>query len=239
MFTTVAETYDLANKVLTFGLDKRWREACARESTSQQYIIDLCCGTGDLSLRLLPKLASDSCLIGLDFNKEMLARAVEKKPKTLKKQIKNAQDNSEGKCEPDFTFIIADAAYLPLKDGVIDNVNISFSFRNLIYKNPKAIMYLKEVTRILKNNGKFSCVETSQPKNSLVRAFFHFYCLKIVPFAGGIVSGRKAAYKYLGKSAANFPFPQEIVSMLKKSGFRKATFKPLSFGIVALYIARK
>ncbi len=226
MFTTVAGTYDLVNKVLTFGLDQRWRKACARESASDQFVVDLCCGTGDLSVRLLPNLDSGSCLVGLDFNKEMLSKAVPK-----------LQRNNVGKA--DYSFIIADAAYLPFKDSFISQVSISFSFRNLIYKNPKAVMYLKEVSRILKNNGKFSCIETSQPKNSLLRAFFHFYCLKIVPSIGGLICGRKGPYKYLGNSAANFPFPQEIMIMLNKAGFKKTTFKPLSFGIVGLYIASK
>ena len=128
---------------------------------------------------------------------------------------------------------------MPIRNECVDDIRISFSFRNLIYKNPKAITYLKEATRALKSKGQFTCVETSQPKNDIVRGFFHFYCLRIVPLIGGLISGRKSAYKYLGKSAANFPFPQEIVAMMKKAGFGKANFKPLFLGIVALYMATK
>jgi demethylmenaquinone methyltransferase/2-methoxy-6-polyprenyl-1,4-benzoquinol methylase len=230
MFGTVAPTYDLTNKVLTFGLDQQWRRTCTHQALSGEYIIDLCCGTGDLSLQLMPHLATGSFLVGLDFSKEMLSRAVKKK----KKQFPDGE-----KWKADFAFIIADAAHIPLRDGIFGDVRISFSFRNLIYKNPQAINYLKEVNRILKSNGRFSCVETSQPKNSLVRAFFHFYCLKAVPFAGKIICGKNGPYAYLGKSAANFPFPQEIMAMLKRAGFRITTYRPLSLGIVALYQGKK
>ena len=241
MFTSVAETYDLANKVLTFGLDNHWRKACAKEPASGQFVIDLCCGTGDLSLRLLPNLGSESCLIGLDFSKEMLEKAVEKKLRNgqTKRQTSSALYGKSGKGATNLSFIIADAANLPLRTECVNDIRISFSFRNLIYRNPKAITYLKEANRTLKNKGRFTCVETSQPRNSLVRGFFHFYCLRVVPLMGGLISGRKAAYKYLGKSAANFPLPQDILAMLKKAGFKRATFKPLSFGIVGLYIATK
>jgi len=241
MFSGVAETYDLANRVLTFGFDERWREACARESGSGRFVVDLCCGTGALSLRLLPNLGSESYLMGLDFNKQMLGRAIAKKSKYEQKRhnSRNVQDADNGTGVVDLLFMVTDAAHLPFKDECIDVISISFSFRNLIYKNPKALTYLREATRTLKNNGRFVCVETSQPNSSLVRAFFRFYCLRIVPLVGGFISGQKAAYKYLGKSAANFPFPQEIVAMMKEAGLRKAKLKPLCLGIIALYVAGK
>jgi len=229
MFNTVAETYDLSNKVLTFGLDKRWRKACAEESTSGKYVVDLCCGTGDLSLQLLQNIAPGSLLVGLDFSKEMLKKAVEKKCKNT--NVKQAATS--------FTFVIADAAHVPIRNGCIDDIRISFSFRNLIYKNPKAVTYLKEASRVLKKTAKLTCIETSQPKNHFVRGCFHFYCLTIVPFIGGIISGRNAPYRYLGKSAANFPMPQDVLTMLKKAGFEKAKFKPLFLGVVGLYVAKK
>ena len=227
MFSTVAETYDLSNKVLAFGLDKRWRKACAKESADGHFVVDLCCGTGDLSFSLMQNLKDDSFLLGLDFSKEMLSKAIAKKSK------------SKWAGKDNFAFVIADAAHLPLKNDSVDTVKISMGLRNLIYRNPKANAYLKEVTRTLKQHGKFTCVETSQPKNRLVRSFFRFYCLRIVPLVGGWVSGRKPAYEYLGKSAANFPVPKDVLAMFKSAGFTDAAFKPLSFGIVGLYMATK
>jgi len=227
MFSTVADTYDLANKVLSFGLDKRWRKACAKENTDGHFVVDLCCGTGDLSFSLMQKLDDDSCLLGLDFSREMLSKAVAKKSKS--KWV--GKDN--------FAIVIADAAYLPLKNDCVDTVKISMGLRNLIYRNSKVTLYLKEITRTLKPHGKFTCVETSQPKNRLVRRFFRFYCLRIIPTVGGLISGRKSAYDYLGKSAANFPVPKDILAMFKNAGFTDTDFKPLSFGIVGLYMATK
>lgn len=227
MFSTVAETYDLANLILTFGLDKRWRKACAKQPSDGHLVIDLCCGTGDLSLSLMKNLGEDSFLVGLDFSKEMLCKAINKKSKSRYAK----KDN--------FAFVIADAAHLPLKNNSVDTIKISFSFRNLIYRNPQALSYLKEVSRALKQNGRFTSVETSQPKSRIVRTGFRFYCLRVVPFVGGLLSGRMAAYRYLGKSAAYFPFPKEILTMLRSAGFAEANFKPLSLGIVGLYMATK
>ena len=240
MFASVAQTYDFANKLLTFGFDKQWREACAKEPTRGRFVIDLCCGTGDLSLCLYPTLGSESLLVGLDFSKEMMRKAAEKKNK-IEQMEKNstATNGSSGKGKSNFTLMIADAANLPLKNECIDDIRISFSFRNLIYKNPKAVTYLKEASRVLKKTAKLTCIETSQPKNHFVRGCFHFYCLTIVPFIGGIISGRNAPYRYLGKSAANFPMPQDVLTMLKKAGFEKAKFKPLFLGVVGLYVAKK
>lgn len=238
MFTNVAGKYGLLNRMLTLGLDKRWREACARESASGRIVVDLCCGTGDLSFQILSR---STCMrvLGLDFNKEMLGEAVERKSEWQKRLHYAAQRHGQAIDRIDLTFILADAAYLPIKDGCIDRVGISFSFRNLIYKNPKAMTYLKEIVRALRHNGKFVCVETSQPPYPPVRALFHLYCLRIVPLLGWLVSGSRGPYKYLGMSAANFPPSQDIVEMLKKSGFRTAFFRHLSIGIAALYVATK
>ena len=227
MFSTVAETYDLSNKVLAFGLDKRWRKACAKESAGGRLVVDLCCGTGDLSLSIMQNIDDDSFLLALDFNKEMLSKAIAKKSKSKWAGMDN------------FAFVIADAAHLPLKNDSVDTVKISLGLRNLVYRNPNATAYLKEVTRTLKQHGKFTCVETSQPKNRLVRRFFHLYCLKFIPTVGGWVSGRKPAYEYLGRSAANFPGPKDILAMFTNAGFTDTDFKPLSFGIVGLYSATK
>jgi demethylmenaquinone methyltransferase/2-methoxy-6-polyprenyl-1,4-benzoquinol methylase len=238
MFTNVASKYDLLNRMLTFGLDKRWCEACAKEFASGGIVVDLCCGTGDLSFQVLSR---STCMhvLGLDFNKEMLGKAVEKKSEWQKRLDHAAQQHGQTIDRTDLTFILADATYIPIKDGYIDRVGMSFSFRNLIYKNPKAMTYLKEIVRALRHTGKFICVETSQPPCPPVRALFHLYCLRIVPLLGWLVSGSRGPYKYLGKSAANFPPPQDIVEMLKKSGFRTAFSKHLSIGIAALYVASK
>lgn len=222
MFTTVANTYDLINKVLTLGFDDVWRLICAKECASSSFIVDLCCGTGALSkplARLIPK----AYVIGIDFSNAMLKKAKTKvKPHALHT-----------------SFILADVAQLPFRDKCLDRVCTSFSLRNLLYKNPNAITYLKEILRILRDEGRFVCIETSQPKRRLLRALYHLYLQKIVPLLGWLISRQKGAYKYLGLSAKNFPEAEEIKTVLLKAGFRKVSFKRLTFGIVALHIGVK
>jgi demethylmenaquinone methyltransferase/2-methoxy-6-polyprenyl-1,4-benzoquinol methylase len=240
MFTSVAEKYDLVNSFLTFGLDGIWREACARECARGQVVVDLCCGTGELSSRILKHLAPDSCMIGLDFNKMMLASAVDKTSSA--KQRKQRAATSLGKVaalNSDPSFILADAAHLPLKDECVDRMGISFSFRNLVYKNPKTKQYLKEALRVLRLGGRFVCVETSQPDSRLLRAVFQLYCLRIVPLIGWLVTRQRDAYRYLGVSAANFLSAEKLSAMLVNDGFRKVSFVHYTFGAVGLHVATK
>jgi len=225
MFNSVAKRYDLLNRLLTWTLDETWREICAQQCASHGIIVDLCCGTGNLTSHILKHTAPETIVVGLDFSKAMLARAVNK-------------NHTEPKASY-LSFILADAAHLPFKEGSIDCIGISFSFRNLVYKNPQAKASLKEAVRSLRFDGKFVCVETSQPTRRLLKTLYRLYLMKIVPIAGWLVSGRKNAYRYLGMSAANFPSAEEIVIMLKSVGFRKVSFKPLTFGVVALHMGAK
>lgn len=240
MFTTVVKRYDLLNRILTWGLDEVWRETCARECASGEVIVDLCCGTGDLALHILKHVAPEACVLGLDFSEAMLDRAVNKKSeeRRRKRQIYTRQDKV-GVDTPYLSFILADAAYLPFKDECIDCMGISFSFRNLVYRNPRAKICLREAVRTLRPRGRFVCVETSQPRRRPLRVLYHLYLRKVVPLVGWLISGRKGPYRYLGISAANFPFAEEVVDMLLNAGFREASFKHLAFGVVAMHVAVK
>jgi len=137
------------------------------------------------------------------------------------------------------SFILADATCLPFRDECIDRIGISFSFRNLVYKNTKANTALREIVRVLRPEGKFVCVETSQPKRRLLRTLYHLYLRKVVPFVGGLISERKNAYRYLGISATNFPRAEEVADTLSNAGFQEVSFKHLAVGIVALHVGVK
>ncbi len=225
MFAGVVKTYDFLNRIITFGLDNMWRKSCAKECTSGNVVLDLCCGTGDLALYIAEYATPETQVVGLDFNKGMLWKALNKRAMAGRKHGKIYN----------VSFILADAAHLPFKEGCFDRIGISFSFLNLIYKNPLAKAYLKAVLRILDTRGKFVCVETSQPGFRPLRILYHLYLRKVVSFIGGLVSGRKDAYRYLGRSAINFPPGEKIVEMLLSTGFRKALFQPMTFGAVGLY----
>jgi len=226
MFNSVATKYDLLNRLLTWTLDETWRENCAQQCASKGVIVDLCCGTGDLALHILKHVALKTCVVGVDFSKAMLTRAADK----------NCAD-SAGK--RNVSFILADAANLPFRDGVVDCTGISFSFRNLVYRNPQAKSCLKEALRSLRPGGKFICVETSQPRRQLLRILYHLYLMKTVPLVGWLVSQRKEAYRYLAVSAANFPTAEEIADMLLNMGFLEVSFRRLAFGVIALHVGTK
>ena len=230
----------MVNKLITFGLDGIWREACARECASGQIVLDLCCGTGELASRISRHLNAETCVIGLDFNKAMLRKAVNKACAARRKRRRtNGHRLSIEARTPHLAFILADAAHLPFKDDCISRIGISFSFRNLLYKNPKLKIYLKEVLRTLRPRGRFVCVETSQPTRHLFRILFRLYCLNVIPLAGWLLSRRRGAYRYLGLSAANFPSAGKITTILLNEGFSSAWFVRRTFGVVALHVAVK
>ncbi len=240
MFDSVSNTYDLLNRILTWGLDEGWRKICAEECATGTVILDLCCGTGDLALLISRRASPEACIIGLDFSKAMLEKAINKRlaERQKRKKVNIALDKVD--VDPrDIGFILADAAYLPFKDESIDRVGISFSFRNLIYKNPKAELCLRDVLRALRPGGKFVCVETSQPERRSLRVLYHFYLRRVVALIGGYISGRKGAYRYLGTSAANFPTAEEIADRLLSAGFRKVSYKHMTFGAVAIHTSVK
>lgn len=233
MFTRVVKKYDFLNHLLTWGLDTVWRKSCAKECASRGVLVDLCCGTGDLALNISKLTASEATVLGLDFSKMMLKRAKDKEySERLRNDIEKQKKN-------DINFILADATYLPLKNDAVERMCISFSFRNLVYRNPKAKTFLREVLRTLRHQGKFIFVETSQPKSLFLRILYHLYLSRDVPLIGWLFSGNKGAYRYLGISATNFPSAEKVTKMLLTAGFRNVLFKPITFGTVALHVGVK
>lgn len=226
MFSGIVKRYDFLNHLLTWGFDIIWRNICAKNCNSGKIVVELCCGTGDLSLILSKHYKQQRFIIGLDFSKAMLQRAATKKKLNLVKHN-------------NLNFILADAAHLPLKDNSINLICISFAFRNLIYKNPKSNRFLKEVLVTLRSKGKLVIMETSQPKSIIIQSLYHYYLTKIVPIIGGFISSNKGAYIYLGTSASNFPSAKKIGNLLKKAGFQKVSFKNFTLGAVALHICEK
>ena len=225
MFNTVPRHYDLLNKIMTLGLDKKWRnratQACL--ASSPENILDICCGTGDLAHSLSLIKNKDTGIIALDYSRLMLDIAVQK----------------TGLLKDQLSFIIGDASRLPFQDESFDCVGISFAFRNLTYRNPKISDHLAEIVRIIKPGGRFVIVESSQPKSSLIRKLFHIYLRVYVAKIGALISGEKGAYNYLAESATQFYTPGEIKDMLMKAGFSKVDYQPLFFGAAGIHIAVK
>ena len=222
IFTAVPRRYDLANRIMTLGLDASWRRRAARECLRSQprLVLDLCCGTGDLALDIARR-GGDTAVTGVDFSLPMLDLA-ERKAAGRK-----------------ITFVYGDVAALPFADGSFDAIGISFAFRNLTYKNPLTDGYLAEVRRVLAEGGRFVIVETSQPENRLVRRLYHLYLGCFAYPAGWLLSGNRGAYRYLAESASRFFTPEEVGGLLTGAGFRDYACRPLFFGAAAVYTAVK
>jgi demethylmenaquinone methyltransferase/2-methoxy-6-polyprenyl-1,4-benzoquinol methylase len=227
MFTAVPYRYDLVNRIITWGLDKRWRRQAAREclASQPQKVLDLCCGTGDLAIELARLAENNVELTGIDYSQPMLEIAA-------RKAISLAPGTK-------LSFIHGEAANLPLPDGYFDCVGISFAFRNLTYKNPLLWRHIAEVLRVLSVGGRFVIVETSQPKSKLVRKLYHIYLRWVVSRLGYLVSGNRGAYYYLGESAARFYTSAELREILLTAGFRQVSFRPFFFGAISIHVAIK
>ncbi|MFC2111992.1 ubiquinone/menaquinone biosynthesis methyltransferase [Bacteroidota bacterium] len=226
MFNEVPVRYDLLNRIITMGLDERWRRLAVRECLSDNpaSVLDLCTGTGDLVLRIAANVNGETSIHALDYSEPMLNVARRKAGKKGLEKIK---------------FIQGDAANMPYDDGMMDSIGIGFAFRNLTYKNPDREIFLDEILRILKPDGKFVIVESSQPPGKMLKGLFRIYLRLFVAGLGGMISGHKGAYRYLAASARNFYTPEEVHEMLLSAGFSKVFHRPLSGGIAGITIATK
>jgi demethylmenaquinone methyltransferase/2-methoxy-6-polyprenyl-1,4-benzoquinol methylase len=225
MFNSVPRHYDILNKIMTLGLDKKWRNRAAQAclTSSPENVLDICCGTGDLAHSLSLIKNKDTRIIALDYSRLMIDIAVQK----------------TGLLKDQPSFIIGDASRLPFQDESFDCVGISFAFRNLTYRNPKISDHLTEIVRVIKPGGRFVIVESSQPKSSLIKKLFYIYLRIYVAKIGALISGNKGAYNYLAESATRFYTPGEIKDMLMKAGFSRVDYRPLFFGAAGIHIAVK
>lgn len=226
MFNEVPARYDMLNRVITWRLDERWRRTAALNCLegNPSRMMDLCTGTGDLAIRLARQVNGDTLIRALDYSQPMLDVAREKADKARLNNIE---------------FIHGDAASMPLENEDLDVIGIAFAFRNLTYKNPDREKFLKEIYRVLKPQGKFVIVESSQPQNALMRSVFRIYLKVFVAGIGGWLSGHKGAYRYLAASARNFYEPAEIKQFLSNIGFTKVEYRPFFGGIAGLTVATK
>lgn len=227
MFNAVPPRYDLVNRIITLGLDKRWRRLASQTclENKPQAILDLGCGTGDLSINIARMAEKDTEIVGLDYSPPMLEKAQKKAVKAGVGML--------------IRFIHGDATRISFPDAYFDCVGISFAFRNLTYKNPLALAHLAEVKRVLKTDGRYVIVESSQPSNRLIRALFHLYLRIFVAPVGIILSGNLGAYRYLAESIGRFYSPSEVRNMLLAAGFRDIRYRALFFGAAGIHVAFK
>ena len=215
MFGAIATRYDLANHLLSCGIDFYWRARAAQivEAWQPRTIADLATGTGDLALALQKKLPHAE-LTGVDFLPEMLELARRKGVRRL---------------------VLADAMKLPFDDGSFDCVTIAFGLRNL--ENCSAA--LTEMWRVLNAGGHLLVLEFSLPTTAILRAAYRFYLHRCLPLLGSFLTQKKSAYDYLGDSIEEFPSGDVMSELMRATGYVSPTFECLTGGIVTIYTAAK
>jgi len=222
IFDSIAPTYDLLNHLLSMGLDRRWWSRAARAFQStlenpESRVLDLCCGTGDMTAALLAQRPTQSePITGLDFSNEMLTRA----------RAKFANANA--------LWIEGDAMHLPYEDATFDLVTSAFGFRNL--SNYSA--GLAEIYRVLKPGGRIGILECNQP-GGLSGALYTLYFRYGLPLIGGLISGDWAAYRYLPASVARFPRPPQMLALMVEAGFTECAWDAYLLRAAGLYHAVK
>ncbi len=222
MFDRISPRYDLLNRLLSLGLDLRWRNRAVTllGDMRGRTALDLCCGSGDFIAILHKKYGSHITLIGIDFARLMLAIA--------QRRFAAASRSTIILCQ-------GDALALPCRDETIDAVTIGFGIRNIDDK-PAA---LKEIHRVLRPGGRLAIIEPSIPKNRFWRVLFSFYFGRVMPLVGGIISGDRGAYQYLHDSVAAFPDPDEFVDLMRLTGFARASAQPQTLSTAMIYFAEK
>ena len=222
MFATIAGRYDLLNHLLSGHMDKRWRLHVARRlhgslGSGPARILDVACGTGDLSLTLFE--TSGARVVGVDFCRPMLAIAAQKISRN----------------ELEIPLIEADALCLPFNDCSFDGVTIGFGLRNLSNVGDG----LNELLRVLKPGGHLAVLEFSKPIVPGFRFLFKVYFSRVLPLLGGLISGSRSAYQYLPTSVSHFPDQDELSALMRHVGLQEVKYENLTGGIAALHMGRR
>jgi demethylmenaquinone methyltransferase / 2-methoxy-6-polyprenyl-1,4-benzoquinol methylase len=231
MFTRIAPRYDFLNHLLSFSLDRIWRRRTAKHflhilGRPEARILDLCCGTGDLTFALdrerfaaVDPSKRRAPIVGSDFVEAMLVRA--------RRKSAGARSDAE--------FVAADALHLPFSDASIDLITTAFGFRNLAnYEDG-----LREFARVLRRGGELGILEFTEPESGPMASVFRFYFKNILPRIGGAISGDSEAYAYLPGSVSKFPSPSALAALMQRTGFTDVQFASWNFGSVILHSARR
>ncbi len=221
MFATIAARYDLLNHLLSANVDKRWRRKTALAVArglpgGKGRVLDIACGTGDLSFALFEISGAD--VVGTDFCRPVLQIARRKAAEVAA-----------------IPFIEADALNLPFSDNSFDGAAIAFGLRNFASTEQG----LREMLRVLRPNGTLAVLECSRPVVPGLRVLFQFYFNRLLPLVGGLISGSRHAYQYLPTSVSRFLNQEELAALMRQVGFTNVSFQNLTGGIAALHLGNK
>lgn len=217
VFDPVARRYDAANRVISAGFDRLWRRrlaaACAAQKPAR--VLDVACGTGGVVFDLHAALGRDARTIGIDITDSMLRLAQEKsKTRGLRSQ-----------------WLLADGVKIPFRRDSFDAVTISYGLRNL----PALTPFFREARRVLKPGGRLWILEFSQPRSRWFRPFYFLYLKYLMPFLGGIITGRRDSYLYLAETVWKFPDQDGIKREMERSGFTQVRYRDNFKGTTAIH----
>ncbi|WP_120199561.1 bifunctional demethylmenaquinone methyltransferase/2-methoxy-6-polyprenyl-1,4-benzoquinol methylase UbiE [Ichthyenterobacterium magnum] len=221
MFDNISKEYDGLNRVISFGIDIKWRNKVVDivTKTKPETILDIATGTGDLAISLIKTNAK--AITGLDISDGMLEVG---RQKIAKKNLDHV-----------IKMVIGDSENLPFEDNTFDAITVAFGVRN--FENLEK--GLSEIHRVLKPNGIFVILETSVPTKTPFKQGYTMYTKYILPTIGRLFSKDKSAYQYLSDSASVFPFGEALNNILRKIGFNNVEDKPQTFGVATIYAAYK
>jgi demethylmenaquinone methyltransferase/2-methoxy-6-polyprenyl-1,4-benzoquinol methylase len=221
MFGRIAHRYDLANKVLSCGIDIYWRSrlVAAVGRSRPRNVLDLATGSGDVAFAMARGLHPSIRVFGLDFCEPMLERAERRKARRL--WLYSGVD-----------FLLGDALEIPVGEATFDAVTIAFGLRNMADR----ARCLSEIRRVLKPEGRLFILEFSQPRR-WVRPAYYLYLRRLVPTLAGILTGDRRAYEYLGYTIGGFPRREALSEELRMAGFGDVSSSPMTMGIVAIHEA--
>lgn len=217
MFSDIAESYDLGNDVISFGMHRVWKRRLVRETGigPGEKGLDIATGTGDIADLMAQRVEPGGSVIGIDFSAAMIARARERS-RELRLPLR---------------FEIGDCLDLRFPSDTFDVATISYGIRNV----DDPVAGLREICRVLKPGGRIGVIETGAPDGAWGR-LYGLYSRRVVPFVGGLVSGNEDAYDYLNRTSAVFPSGEQFVAMMKEAGFGPVRSIPLLGGVAWIYI---
>ncbi len=222
MFNAIAPRYDLLNRLLSFGIDRRWRSFAVGKLSIPEggRVLDMATGTGDVALEIAARTPSSVRIVGEDFTQGMLVLG---KAKIAASRYGDRIFLVNAPCES-----------IPHPSSSFDGVTIAFGIRNVVDR----LEGLKEMCRVLKPGGRAVILEFSNPRSRLVRHVYNFYFCRLLPRIGGLIS-KRSAYQYLPDSVMEFPDQETFKGLMMQAGFSKVRYFDLTFGIATVYVGDK
>ena len=222
MFNSIAPRYDFLNRLLSLGIDRRWRRFAVSQINFSENgrILDVATGTGDVALEIASRTPESVKIVGVDFSKEMVELG--------KAKVRNSPHAER------ITLEVAPCEAIPFAEESFDSVTIAFGIRNVVDR----LQGLKEMQRVMKPEGRVVILEFSTPRSRIFKSLYYFYFLHVLPVIGGLFS-QFSAYKYLPDSVLEFPSRDDFKALMVAAGFRNPRHHDLTGGIATVYVAEK